>query len=1361
MGKVTALMMDVITEKSGHTIVPNAVSVCITPCAPSPVPIPYPVVGSAVEGITDPPLRTKVEGQKFATTGSVIKTCHGNEPGTLKETCSLNTSGPCFIIMGAPIVISELGMMGITGALCISNKAVTVGASGSASGAGGAGGPGGGAGGGGAGGPGPSGPSGPSNGGGGGGGSNSGASASAASPGARGSGADAAAGSSSGPPGQHQCQNGHPVDMATGFVVDEATDLLIAGRIPFVFKRFYSSARNKDVRATLGPGWAHNWEMSVWEEANVTVLRDAEGRSIFFEQVAVGRKTFHRGERMELKKLADDRWEIFHLATRTTYLFDAFEPKGQAALRSVRDAFGNKIEVHYTGGRIQSIVDTASREIVFAWEGQRIKRLDVRVAATSEQTVEFAYTDMGCLASVTDALGSSELFEYDRQGRMISASLKTEVTFRYEYEPDTGRCKRTWGPKGLYDLVFSANLGERQTSCDGEEPRVYTIDDSGHVIREALPNGYVLVERAYDQDGFLIAQVNGAGEGSKYWYDARGNLARSVAADGGTTVFEYDENDLPRRKVAPDGLVTEYAYDPRGTLRRITLPDGRFFVATHDHLGRAVRLDGISGCVLVSEYDAQHNRIAETDAMGARTSYAFDALGRPVSRTDSLGGVTRRLLDRAGRVVGLHFADGSRISRTLDARGRVVREVDGFGNVTQMAYSGMGTLTRLVTPDNKAWAFKYNGKERLTEVAAPGGETYGCTYDELGRLVAEQTFDGRTLKYERDASGRVTKLTYPDGAWRAFSHDRCGRFVEETASDGSVVRIARDKQGRIRVASVEAEGETVTTTFDRDGIGRLIAEHHGDLVVRYAYDAEGRVAERILPNGSKTRFRFDRRGDAVAIEHNGASFDISRDVAGQERTITGPGEKFALHLGYDALGRLLEQRLGAEGTGSLGENVLRRLFAYDRAGRLASVTDARWGSSTFDYDAVGQLVGRRASGAKLEHSFDYDGAGSLIRALEEGARGDTWKLAPGGAVLSTPTAKYANDKRGRRIGVRDLRHTSGPERVTQYRWDVRDRLREVTLFDGTTIRYRYDAFGRRVAKMVFERGADMPSRSTRYVWTDARLVAEVGSDRKVRAFVHKPRTMVPLLHEEHGEVFLTVTDHLGTPKELIDAAGTVVWSALHTPWGRVERSWSEPTREQSGKGVSSPFRLLGQVYDEDADLCFTRFRVFDAATARWLTPDPLEINGGFRPVGFDGSPTVQIDPHGLSAEHEGEEPPLVDQARAARDARAAELGPERPPTRPAAVTGAFNPETGQVATGISGGGNCAEDDAARALGNPENVQFTEAVRPRPHDPPFNEVPVCPRCEERYGRDAFPPGTRFKSDETPAPAGGDAGGGGGG
>ncbi|NUP13608.1 MAG: DUF4150 domain-containing protein, partial [Polyangiaceae bacterium] len=110
MGDVTAVMMDVITEKSGHSVTPMAVSVCTTPAAPSPLPIPYPVVASSVEGITDAAMRTRVNGVPCATVGSVLKTCHGNEPGTLKEVVSLNTTGPVFVIMGAPIVLCELGM---------------------------------------------------------------------------------------------------------------------------------------------------------------------------------------------------------------------------------------------------------------------------------------------------------------------------------------------------------------------------------------------------------------------------------------------------------------------------------------------------------------------------------------------------------------------------------------------------------------------------------------------------------------------------------------------------------------------------------------------------------------------------------------------------------------------------------------------------------------------------------------------------------------------------------------------------------------------------------------------------------------------------------------------------------------------------------------------------------------------------------------------------------------------------------------------------------------------------------------------------------------------------------------------------
>lgn len=122
MGSVTALMLDCITEKSGHQAVPLAVSVCTTPAAPGPIPVPYPVMGNSIEGAKNSPMRTKINGAKVVNVGASFKACHGNEPGTLKEVVSLNTGGPCFLVMGAPIVVVEMGMMGVTGSPGFANR---------------------------------------------------------------------------------------------------------------------------------------------------------------------------------------------------------------------------------------------------------------------------------------------------------------------------------------------------------------------------------------------------------------------------------------------------------------------------------------------------------------------------------------------------------------------------------------------------------------------------------------------------------------------------------------------------------------------------------------------------------------------------------------------------------------------------------------------------------------------------------------------------------------------------------------------------------------------------------------------------------------------------------------------------------------------------------------------------------------------------------------------------------------------------------------------------------------------------------------------------------------------------------------
>lgn len=272
----------------------------------------------------------------------------------------------------------------------------------------------------------------------------------------------------------------------------------------------------------------------------------------------------------------------------------------------------------------------------------------------------------------------------------------------------------------------------------------------------------------------------------------------------------------------------------------------------------------------------------------------------------------------------------------------------------------------------------------------------------------------------------------------------------------------------------------------------------------------------------------------------------------------------------------------------------------------------------------------------------------MLEGLDATSQGAlAWDLQPGNLVIRTDRARYAYDKRGRRVGKLDLAKLAGGARptrddLTEYTWDCRDRLREVKLPGGTRVVMTHDALGRRVRKEVIPAiGAGKP-RVVDFVWDGDALAADLDSERGPRTFVHEPGTLVPLLQEERGEVFTYVNDHLGTPRELIDPAGLVAWSAAYSAWGRVLETYSHPTSAQArGRKVDSPFRLLGQVADEDTGLCWTRFRCFDPDVARWCSPDPLGIAGGRNLFDFDGSPTLVVDPLGLAtgSPHGGNEPP--------------------------------------------------------------------------------------------------------------------------
>ncbi len=106
-------------------------------------------------------------------------------------------------------------------------------------------------------------------------------------------------------------------------------------------------------------------------------------------------------------------------------------------------------------------------------------------------------------------------------------------------------------------------------------------------------------------------------------------------------------------------------------------------------------------------------------------------------------------------------------------------------------------------------------------------------------------------------------------------------------------------------------------------------------------------------------------------------------------------------------------------------------------------------------------------------------------------------------------------------------------------------------------------------------------------------------------------------------VYYYINDHLGTPQKMIDESGMVVWSADYMPFGEADVTVDT---------VENNFRFPGQYYDSETGLHYNYHRYYDPSTGRYMTPDPIGLEGGMNlyPYG-ENNPIRFLDALGLQA----------------------------------------------------------------------------------------------------------------------------------
>ncbi|WP_394423505.1 RHS repeat-associated core domain-containing protein [Vreelandella stevensii] len=173
--------------------------------------------------------------------------------------------------------------------------------------------------------------------------------------------------------------------------------------------------------------------------------------------------------------------------------------------------------------------------------------------------------------------------------------------------------------------------------------------------------------------------------------------------------------------------------------------------------------------------------------------------------------------------------------------------------------------------------------------------------------------------------------------------------------------------------------------------------------------------------------------------------------------------------------------------------------------------------------------------------------------------------------------------------------------------------------------YRYDGLGRRISKIV--RHPDGTTATTHYGWDGDRIVREE-TDQQRTTVVYEPGSFVPMLRIEdtpQGQrLSAYVTDALGTPMQLVNAHGETAWQAQPHDWAA--------TRNERGH-TTQPIRFQGQWHDEESGLYYNRHRYYDPQQGRYISQDPIGLQGGTNLYGYVTNPTGMVDPLGLEGEH--------------------------------------------------------------------------------------------------------------------------------
>ncbi|WP_085702937.1 RHS repeat-associated core domain-containing protein [Pseudomonas sp. B15(2017)] len=1012
------------------------------------------------------------------------------------------------------------------------------------------------------------------------------------------------------------CSNGEPVSMVTGEELLTLTDGELCGLLRLEWTRLYrSSAVEIDNR--LGHGWSHSLSHSLQFDDGGVLWTDNENRRTRFPMPTQQRPTIINSLAESVIYLGDAPDELI---LNQSIEADRFYHFRADRLTKISDSYGNQVHISYDlVGRIQRIDNGAGRSLFFRYDDRHIISVDHQQQRaeynergerqdpwlTIQNLVTYRYNARNQLVSASNAAGETEHYRYNDQHVILERQLAGGASFFWEWEREgkLSRCVRHWANYSQLEARYEWDDKGTVTvhNADGSE-LVYVHDENARLVSQTTADG-AETQNAYDDQGRLVAVKDPMGAITEYQYSDAGRLIAVFPPEDEPTHYNYFNGQLV--EVKRGKARWQYSRNPQGDITQQIDPNGNETNFTYDQKGRLLEVQHQDGSRHQLGWNNLGQLLEERLPDGGQRKYRYDALGRQITRQDEFGAITHYQWDAVDRLTQITLPGGATRAFTYNPYGRVTAERDELGRITRYEYAdNLHLVSRRINPDGSQLRYRYdNAGLLLTEIENERGEHYKLDYYSNGLIQQETGFDGRRTAYEYDLNGQLLKKTEfgDDGSELVteYQRDAAGRLLVKTLADGEEIHYSYDALGRL----VNVDDGHWPLAYEYDVQDRLITEHQGWGTTRYEYDSVGQLSHCRLPDGSTLDYRHLSGGRLSSIDLNGSRLTSHQFNAGREQQ-----RQQGLLLSqyqYDEQGRLQ-----AHSVSQREKNLFLRRYNYDANGNLAGIDDSRKGSRSYHYDPLDRLISVR--GATPE-SFAHDPAGNLLGQNNEG----TANLAnvKGNRLMMQGDRHYDYDAYGNLI--RERRGT-GQKLVTEYRYDCQHRLIGASLPGGSTASYKYDAFGRRIEKTV-------DGHTTEFLWQGERLIAESGENR-YRTYIYEPGSFRPLAMLD-GEgprkatPFYYQLDHLGTPQELTDYSGEIMWSAKYRAYGNlVALDVSE---------IDNPLRFQGQYFDAETGLHYNRHRYYNPGTGRFLTPDPIKLAGGLNNYQYVPNPTGWVDPLGL------------------------------------------------------------------------------------------------------------------------------------